>query len=106
LEELLMKKFVAGMSLAALMMAGSMAFATGADDYKAKCAMCHGADGSGAMAKKMGSRDLSSAEVQAMSEGDIAKIVSDGKGKMTGFKGKLSDDQIKAVAAYVKTLKK
>lgn len=100
-----MKKFVAAISLAALTMAGTMAFAAGADDYKAKCAMCHGADGAGAMAKKMGSRDLNSAEVKAMSEADIAKIISDGKGKMPAFKGKLSDDQIKAVAAYVKTLK-
>jgi mono/diheme cytochrome c family protein len=100
-----MKKFVAAMSLAALTMAGTMAFAAGADDYKAKCAMCHGADGTGAMAKKMGSKDLNSAEVKGMSEADIAKIITDGKGKMTGFKGKLSDDQIKGVAAYVKTLK-
>jgi mono/diheme cytochrome c family protein len=100
-----MKKLVAAMSLAALTMAGTMAFAAGADDYKAKCVMCHGADGTGAMAKRMGSKDLNSPEVKAMSEADIAKIISDGKGKMTGFKGKLTDDQIKGVAAYVKTLK-
>ena len=100
-----MKKFVAAMSLAALTMAGTMAFAAGADDYKAKCAMCHGADGAGAMAKKMGSKDLNSPEVKAMSEADTAKIITDGKGKMPAFKGKLSDDQIKGVAAYVKTLK-
>jgi mono/diheme cytochrome c family protein len=100
-----MKKFVAGMSLAALVMAGTMAFAAGADDYKAKCAMCHGADGKGAMAKKMGAHDLSDPSVQGKSEADIVKIVTDGQGKMTGFKGKLTDDQIKGVAAYVKTLK-
>lgn len=100
-----MKKLIAGMSLAAMMLAGTMVFAAGADDYKAKCAMCHGADGKGAMAKKMGSHDLTDPAVQGMSEADIAKVVSDGKGKMTGFKGKLSDDQIKGVAAYVKTLK-
>ena len=100
-----MKKFIAGISLAALMMAGTMAFATGADDYKAKCVMCHGADGKGQMAKKMGSHDLTDPAVQTMSEADIAGVISSGKGKMTGFKGKLSDDQIKAVAAYVKTLK-
>ena len=100
-----MKKFVAGMSLAALMMAGTMAFATGADDYKAKCAGCHGADGKGAMAQKMGSKALTDPAVQGMSEADLAKTISDGKGKMPGFKGKLSDDQIKAVAAYVKSLK-
>jgi cytochrome c6 len=100
-----MKKFVAGMSLAAMMLAGTMAFATGADDYKAKCAMCHGADGKGAMAKKMGSHDLNDPAVQGKSEADIAKVITDGQGKMTGFKGKLTDDQIKGVAAYVKTLK-
>ena len=100
-----MKKLVAGMSLVAMMLAGTMAFAAGADDYKAKCAMCHGADGKGAMAQKMGSKALSDPAVQGMSEADIAKVISDGKGKMTGFKGKLSDDQIKAVAGYVKTLK-
>lgn len=97
-----MKKLVAGMSLAALMMAGSMAFAAGADDYKAKCAGCHGADGKGQMAAKMGSKDLAGT---ALSEADVAKAITDGKGKMPAFKGKLSDDQIKAVAAYVKTLK-
>jgi cytochrome c6 len=100
-----MKKLVACVSLAALTMAGTMAFAAGADDYKAKCAMCHGADGKGAMAKKMGSHDLTDPAVQGKSEADIAGIITNGQGKMTGFKGKLSDDQIKAIAGYVKTLK-
>lgn len=100
-----MKKFVAGISLAALMMAGTMAFAAGADDYKAKCAMCHGADGKGQMAQKMGSKALTDPAVQGMSAADIAKVISDGKGKMTGFKGKLTDAQIQDVAAFVKTLK-
>ncbi len=100
-----MKKLFAGISLVALTMAGTLAFAAGADDYKAKCAMCHGADGKGQMAKKMGSHDLTDPAVQGKSEADIVKIVTDGQGKMTGFKGKLSDEQIKGVAAYVKTLK-
>ncbi len=100
-----MKKMVAGMSLVAMMLAGTMAFAGGAEDYKAKCAMCHGADGKGAMATKMGSKPLTDPAVQGMSSADIAKVISDGKGKMTGFKGKLTDDQIKGVADYVKTLK-
>jgi cytochrome c6 len=57
------------------------------------------------MAKKMGSHDLTDPAVQGKSEADIAAIITNGQGKMTGFKGKLSDDQIKAVAGYVKTLK-
>jgi mono/diheme cytochrome c family protein len=100
-----MKKLVACVSFAALTMAGTLAFAQGVDTYKAKCAMCHGADGKGQMAKKMGSHDLTDPAVQGKSEADIVGIVTNGQGKMTGFKGKLADDQIKAVAAYVKTLK-
>ena len=93
-----MKKFVAGMSLAALMLAGTMAFAAGADDYKAKCAMCHGADGKGAMAKKMGSHDLTDPRSKRRAKPTSQRSSPTVKGKMTGFKGKLSDDQIKAVA--------
>lgn len=77
---------------------------SGADIYKSKCAMCHGPDG-----KKenpaMGTKALTSPEVQKMSDADLTTAVSKGKGKMPGYAGKLTDDQIKAVVAYVKTLK-
>lgn len=76
----------------------------GADTYKAKCAMCHGPDG-----KKenpaMGTKALTSPEAQKMSLADVTAIITNGKGKMPAYKGKLTDDQIKAVAEYVKTLK-
>lgn len=83
----------------------NVAFAeSGADVYKAKCAMCHGPDG-----KKenpaMGTKSLTSPDIQKMSEADLVQVVSKGKGKMPGYAGKLTDDQIKAVVAYVKTLK-
>ena len=36
--------------------------------YKSKCAMCHGADGTGsATGKKMGAHDFTTAEVQGLS---------------------------------------
>jgi len=69
-------------------------FADGAATYTAKCKMCHGANGEKNFA------DLSKSEV------DLIKIATDGKGKMPAYKGKLSDDDIKAVVAYIKTLKK
>ncbi|HEX6879223.1 MAG TPA: cytochrome c [Terriglobales bacterium] len=83
----------------------NVAFAqSGADVYKTKCAMCHGPDG-----KKenpaMGTKSLTSPDIQKMSEADLVQVVSKGKGKMPGYAGKLTDDQIKAVVAYVKTLK-
>jgi cytochrome c6 len=40
-----------------------------------------------------------------MSDADLTALIDNGKGKMPGFKGKLSDDEIGAVAKYVKTLK-
>ena len=40
-----------------------------------------------------------------MSDADLITVVSKGKGKMPGYAGKLTDDQIKQVVAHVKTLK-
>jgi len=73
--------------------------------FASKCVMCHGADG---VAKKMaaGSANLNDAEWQKDNAAEaIEKVISAGKGKMTKFEGKLTAEQIKAVAAYVKTLK-
>jgi len=80
--------------------------ADGAEVYKSKCASCHGADGAGPMAKKLGSRDLNSADFQKSSDADITTITKSGKGKMPAYAGKLSDDEIGAVVKYVRTLKK
>ena len=57
---------VAGLALWSTPAAADDAAAT----YKAKCAMCHGADGKGdtPVGKKMGIRDLTSADVQKMSD--------------------------------------
>jgi mono/diheme cytochrome c family protein len=74
----------------------------GADTFKAKCAMCHGADGS---KTTMGSKPLNGADVQKMSEADLTAIVENGKGKMPAYKGKLTDAQIKDVVSFVKTMK-
>ena len=86
-----------------------MAFAqgSGADIFKAKCAMCHGADGSAStgMGKSMGLKPLGSPEVQKMSDADLTALITNGKGKMPAYKGKLSDADISAVVKYVKTLK-
>ncbi len=76
----------------------------GADTFKAKCAMCHGADGAGKPA--MGTKPLGSADVQKMSDADLTSAITNGKGKMPAYKGKLSDDQIKELVSYIRTLKK
>lgn len=76
--------------------------ADGAATYKAKCAMCHGADGSKSNATM---RALNSADVQKQTDAQLTEITSKGKGKMPAYAGKLSDDEIKAVVAFMRTLK-
>ena len=95
-------------TLAAVMAATTMttAFAqgSGADNYKAKCAMCHGADGlaSGPAGKAM---KVPAFNTSKQSEAEMIAETKAGKGKMPAFAGKLTDAQIKEVIVYVKTLK-
>jgi len=92
---------------ATLVLASAFSFADdGAATYKAKCAMCHGSTGtpSPAMAKAMGIKPVSDPAIKSLTEDQIISTVKNGKGKMKPVAG-LTDPQIKAVAAYFKTLK-
>jgi mono/diheme cytochrome c family protein len=74
-----------------------------ADTFKAKCAACHGPDGTGsAMGKKMGAHDFTSAEVQKMSDAELADTITNGKNKMPKYPAL----DAKALVAYIRTLKK
>jgi mono/diheme cytochrome c family protein len=81
---------------------------SGAALYKRQCAGCHGADGKGqsSMGKAMKLRDLGSADVQKMSDADLAGVIAKGKGKMPAYGGKLSQDQIQALVAYIRGMKR
>lgn len=76
--------------------------------FKAKCAVCHGANGDGNtnVGKGMKLRDLRSPDVQKQTDAQLNTIVCCGKGKMPGYQGKLTDDQIKQQVAYMRTLAK
>ena len=74
--------------------------------FKSKCAACHGADGTGsAMGKKMGAHDFTSADVQKMSDAELADIITNGKSKMPKH-GSLSPEEVKGLVAYIRTFKK
>jgi mono/diheme cytochrome c family protein len=74
--------------------------------YKAKCASCHGADGTGsAMGKKMGAHDFTTADVQKISDAELADIITNGKDKMPKY-GSLKAEEVKGLVAYIRTLKK
>ena len=76
--------------------------------YKSKCAACHGADGAGdtSVGKSMKIRDLRSADVQKQTDAQLTDIITTGKSTMPGYKGKLSDDQIKQLVGYIRELAK
>lgn len=78
----------------------------GAALYKAKCASCHGADGSGntPAGKSLKVRDLRSPEVQKMSDAELIAVTTSGKGKMPAYGSKLSADQIKQLVAVIRAL--
>jgi cytochrome c553 len=84
------------------------------DNWDTLCAKCHGADGKGdtKMGAKLGVKDFTDAKVQADLKDEAAfKALKeglksdDGKTLMKPF-DQLSDDDIKALVAYVHTLKK
>jgi mono/diheme cytochrome c family protein len=70
------------------------------------CASCHGKDGSGntMMGKKLALKDYT--KEQSFSDAEAANVIKNGKGKMKGYKDKLSDADVKALVAYVRSLKK
>ncbi len=88
--------------------AQGQAASAGAAVFTGKCAMCHGQDGAGKtmMGAKLGIRDLRSAEVQKLTDGELVKIVGGGKDKMPAYNGKLSGQQITDAVGYVRELAK
>jgi len=84
-----------------------------AANYKKNCEKCHGADGKGEtkMGKKTGVKDMTTAEYQSNLKDDkafksIKEGIKDGDSvKMKPAEG-LTDDEIKALVAHVRTLKK
>jgi cytochrome c6 len=80
----------------------------GADTFKAKCAMCHGAAGAGdtKIGQAMKVRDLGSADVQKQSDAELTTIITKGKAKMPPYDGKLTKEQIGDLVKHIRSLKK
>ena len=81
----------------------------GQEVYAKSCKSCHGADGTPnpaiAKMKKVEMKSLGAADVQAQSDGDLGKIITEGKGKMPPVKS-VSGPAVDNVVAYIRTLKK
>lgn len=107
------RAWVCGSVVALAAMTFGAAGAAWADDaasakaaFKAKCVVCHSADGSGqnATGKSLNVPDLRSEAVQKQSDADLAKTIADGKNNMPSFKGTSSDAEIKGLVAYIREL--
>lgn len=74
--------------------------------FRTKCAMCHGPDGGGSEAgKSMNIPDLRSSAVQKVSDAELAQIISNGKGGMPAFKNSLSEEQVRDLVTYIRSLR-
>lgn len=88
--------------VAALLATASVAVAAeGKAIYGSKCLACHGGDGKGqtAMGKKLHVKDLMASKLTAA---QMEAIITKGEEKMPSFSAKLSPEEIKGVAAFVK----
>jgi mono/diheme cytochrome c family protein len=83
-------------------------------NWDANCAQCHGKSGNAdtKMGKTLNAKDLTDAKVQAAftdakaTESIKNGVKENGKTTMKAFGGKLTDEEVKALVAYVRTLKK
>jgi len=108
-----MKKILVLATILGFAAAITASAADGKTNWDSLCAKCHGADGKGQtkMGQKLGVKDFTDAKVQAELKDDAAaKTIKegmkdkDGKTLMKPF-DTLSDDEIKALVQYVRSLK-
>jgi mono/diheme cytochrome c family protein len=108
-------KIIIALSISIMLLAPLSARAADAKtNWANNCTQCHGPDGKAntKMGKTLSAKDLTDPKVQA--EFTDAKatqsikegVKQNGKTTMKAFGGKLTDDEIKALVAYVRTLKK
>ena len=92
-----------------LFSAGKGDAAAGKVVFAKRCASCHGPEGEGkeAIAKmfKVEMHHLGAKGVQAKSDADLQKIVTQGTGKMKAVTG-LSEKELTDLLAYLRTLSK
>jgi mono/diheme cytochrome c family protein len=79
---------------------------SGAENFKSKCVLCHGSDGSGKtpLGKQLQAADLRSKEVQKKTDAELHKVIHDGQTNMPGFADELNEEEIAQVIKYVRTL--
>lgn len=107
-----MKKTALVLPAAALLLAGAAAVhAEGArsENFQTHCVVCHGDDGRGQTeeGRKKKARDLTNAKWQdTIDDARIVRSITKGHDQMPAFGKKLTEPEIKALAAEVRSLAK
>ena len=80
----------------------------GANVFRTKCVLCHGADGGGKtpLGKQLQAADLRSKDVQKMGNAELHKIIHDGQANMPPFADQLSESEIDQVLKHIRALAK
>ncbi len=75
---------------------------------KAKCALCHGEDGSGNTpeGKKRNVPDLRREAIQKLSDAELTKLIAEGHAKMPAFRVQLTPEQVAAIVQYIRSIAK
>lgn len=105
-----MKKILLLAAAAVMLVSFAPASAMADDNWDKMCAKCHGKTGAGdtKMGQKMAAKDYTKADVQAkFTDDQLFKAIKDGAGEnMPAYGKKLTDDQIKALVAQIRSFKK
>jgi len=97
----------AGLLVSSLAFQAAIPAADGAAIFTKNCAMCHGADGKGSSALQ--TPDFTDPKWQAATKDkEMREVIKNGKKgtAMPAFGDQLKDEEISAVIAYVRSLKK
>ena len=99
----------AGLLLAAIVVSCLCTYAqasdifNGKDVYDLHCQTCHGMDG---QAIEPGVPDFSRGESLYAPDVDLVRVLRDGDGHLPSYRGLLSDEELRDVIAYIRTLQR
>ena len=72
--------------------------------YASKCARCHGVDGTPKKFAKQSHAFNDDTWQKETPISELEQVISEGRGRMPSYQKRLTPEQIKLVAAYLKTL--
>jgi len=98
------RKAIGSMALAVVFALRAGAQTDAEKTYKAKCAGCHGLDGSAntKAGRNTGAHDFRAPDTATETDANLIQIITKGKKKMPKFKEKLQPKEIKELVAYIR----